>query len=150
MRSLTRTVQNARGVQKSLVRLRKTLRDGTKQSTRRDYFRNAPVLEIDRQIEELLGKCDPGVVQVLDDVADDEKDPLPIPEYTSFVKERGWRNLFTALSSKFQKEPAPKFCYKMGWLAELVLQEGFGLGTLPVEFLPKRTVYIFPTRMHQR
>ena len=45
----------------------KTLRDGTKQSTRRDCFHNAPVLEIDGA--------------VLDDVVDDENDPLPIPEY---------------------------------------------------------------------
>jgi hypothetical protein len=103
------------------------------------------VLEIDSQIEEFLGKCDAGAVQVLDDVADDEKDPLPIPEY-----ERT-RLVESIYGSEFQKEPALKFCYKMGWLeAELVLQEWFVLGTLPVEFLPKRTVYIFPTRMHQR
>jgi hypothetical protein len=89
-----------------------------------------------------------------------------------------------------KEEPGLEFCYKMGWLqAELVLQEGFSLGTLLVEFLPKRnltydndevggfrvwcrevgsrlrptkgyrrlgldcpkrTVYSFPTRMHQR
>jgi len=56
-----------------------------------------------------------------------------------------------SVSGELKKEPALEFCYKMGWLqAELVLQEGVDLGPLTVEFLPKRTVYIFPTRMHQR
>jgi hypothetical protein len=56
-----------------------------------------------------------------------------------------------SVEGELKEEPALEFCYKMGWLqAELVLQKGFSLGTLPVEFLPKRTVYSFPTRIHQR
>jgi hypothetical protein len=89
MRSLAGTVQNARKpfpniyhrhdeVKKSLAKLRKTLVDGTKQTIRKDYFHNTPVLEIDRQIEQLLGKGDGAV---LDDMEDDEEISLPIPEY---------------------------------------------------------------------
>jgi hypothetical protein len=52
--------------------------DGAKQTIRKDYFHNAPVLEIDRQIEQLLGKGDGAV---LDDMEDDEEGSLPIPEY---------------------------------------------------------------------
>jgi hypothetical protein len=46
--------------------------------SRRSERINAPVLEIDRQIEQLLGKGDGAV---LDDREDDEEGSLPIPEY---------------------------------------------------------------------
>jgi Protein of unknown function (DUF3435) len=96
MRSLAGTVQNAREpfpdlyqkhdeITKRLAKLRKTLRDDTKQTSGKEYFHNAPVLEIDNQIEQLLDKSD--VEALLDDIEDDEEDALPIPEY--IFPERG-------------------------------------------------------------
>ncbi|BCR88235.1 uncharacterized protein ACHE_40799A [Aspergillus chevalieri] len=67
MRSLAGTIQNARNhfpdlyqrhdeISRKLTKLRKALQDNTQQTARKDYFHTAPILEIDRQIQQLLGK----------------------------------------------------------------------------------------------
>jgi hypothetical protein len=62
-------------------------------------------------------------------------------------------------ADKLDETPALNFCYKMGWLqAELVDREElnpekvatFQKKAVLGELLPKRTVYVFPTRIHQR
>jgi hypothetical protein len=91
MRSLAGTIQNAqklfpdlyrmhKEVGKKLAKSRKALRDNTRQTARKDYFHAALVLEVNRQIEQLLSKSDTDD----DDAnggADDEDWQRPIPKY---------------------------------------------------------------------
>ncbi|OXV07294.1 hypothetical protein Egran_04941, partial [Elaphomyces granulatus] len=78
MRSLAGTIQNAfpelyqrhNEVSKKLTKLRKVLRDDTRQKARKDYFLMAPVLEVDRQIQQLLGKPEAGDPNNTDDEDD--------------------------------------------------------------------------------
>lgn len=69
MRSLAGTVKNAekpfphlyqrhKAVDREMTKLRKTLVTDTREMARKDYFRNAPVLKVDRQIKQLLGDPD--------------------------------------------------------------------------------------------
>ena len=60
------------------------------------------MLEIDKQIEELLGKCDAGAV--LDDVVDDEKDPLPIPEYIFRERARLVESFYGSEAENFDED----------------------------------------------
>ena len=66
LRSLAGTIRKAREpfpylyqrheeVKKELSQLRKTLAIDTRQTARKEYFHTAPVLEVDRQIKQLLG-----------------------------------------------------------------------------------------------
>ncbi|OJJ83717.1 uncharacterized protein ASPGLDRAFT_1491754 [Aspergillus glaucus CBS 516.65] len=57
MRSLAGTVQNVKEP-KELSQLRKTLANDTQETARKEHFHNAPVLEVDRQIKQLLGQSD--------------------------------------------------------------------------------------------
>ena len=92
MWSLAGTIQNAWNpfpdlyqrhgeISRKLTKLRKALWDNTRQTARKDYFHTAPVLEIDRQIQQLLGKsgaenCD------ADSTEDGDEDwQPPIPDY---------------------------------------------------------------------
>ncbi|KAF7164504.1 hypothetical protein CNMCM6106_001022 [Aspergillus hiratsukae] len=90
MRSLAGTVAKAResfphlherheAVKKELSQLRKNLAKDTRETARKEYFHNEPVLEVDRQIKQLLGQsyaenCEDGD-------SDDEDWDIPIPEY---------------------------------------------------------------------
>lgn len=69
MRSLSGTVKNAResfphlyrrheAAKKELAKLRKTLATEARETARKEHFQNAPVLEVDRQIKQLLGESD--------------------------------------------------------------------------------------------
>jgi predicted nuclease with TOPRIM domain len=69
MRSLAGTIRKARepfshlyqrheAVKKELSQLRKSLANNTQQTARKEYFHTAPVLEVDRQIKQLLGQSD--------------------------------------------------------------------------------------------
>ncbi|KAI9045815.1 uncharacterized protein KD926_007118 [Aspergillus affinis] len=99
MRSLAGTIQDARNhfpdlcqrhdeISRKLTKLRKALRDNTRQTARKDHFHTAPVLEIDRQIQQLLGKsgaenCD------TDSTKDGDEDwQPPIPDYVFPEKAR--------------------------------------------------------------
>ncbi|ODM19121.1 hypothetical protein SI65_05738 [Aspergillus cristatus] len=92
MRSLAGTIQNTRNhfpdlyqrhdeISRKLTKLRKALQDNTQQTARKDYFHTAPVLEIDRQIQQLLGKS--GAENCDDDSTKDGDEDWqpPIPDY---------------------------------------------------------------------
>lgn len=90
MRSLAGTIGKAREsfphfyrrheeVKKELSRLRKTLANDTRQTARKEYFHNAPVFEVDRQIKKLLGQSD--VDHSDSDSSEDEDWKFPIPQY---------------------------------------------------------------------
>lgn len=90
MRSLAGTVAKAResfphlherheAVKKELSRVRKNLTKDTRETARKEYFHNEPVLEVDRQIKQLLGQSDAESCEDLD--SDDEDCDIPIPEY---------------------------------------------------------------------
>ena len=90
MRSLTGTVKNAQtsfphlyqrheAVSREITKLRKALATDTRETARKDYFRNAPILEVDRQIKQLLGE--PDVETCGADSSDDDDWELPTPKY---------------------------------------------------------------------
>lgn len=90
MRSLAGTVAKAResfphlherheAVKKELSQVRKNLTKDTRETARKEYFHNEPVLEVDRQIKQLLGQSDAESCEDLD--SDDEDWDIPIPEY---------------------------------------------------------------------
>ncbi|KAJ6045745.1 uncharacterized protein N7446_012609 [Penicillium canescens] len=90
MRSMAGTIKNAREtfphlfqrhetVKKDLAKLPNTLAIETRETARKDYFNNAPVIEVDRQIKQmLLGESD---VEERDADSSAEEDwELPIPD----------------------------------------------------------------------
>jgi hypothetical protein len=91
IRSVAGTIKNARDtfphlfqrhktVKKDLAKLRKTLAIETRETARKEYFNNAPVLEVDRQIKQmLLGESD--VKECDADSSAEEDWELPIPDY---------------------------------------------------------------------
>ncbi|OJJ79315.1 uncharacterized protein ASPGLDRAFT_137070 [Aspergillus glaucus CBS 516.65] len=90
MRSLAGTVKNARepfprlyqrheNVKKEIARLRKKFASDTRETARKDHFQNAPVLEVDRQIKQLLSESD--VERSDDENSADGNWELPPPEY---------------------------------------------------------------------
>jgi hypothetical protein len=90
MRSLAGTVAKARvtfphlherheAVKKELSQLRKSLTKDTRETARKEYFQNEPVLEVDRQIKQLLGQSEAEDCEV--GGSDDEDWDIPIPEY---------------------------------------------------------------------
>ncbi|KAJ5438594.1 uncharacterized protein N7458_009592 [Penicillium daleae] len=108
MRALAGTVKNAQksfphlyqrhqAVNKELSKLRKALTTDTQEAARKDYFRNAPVLEVDKQIKQLLGESD-GT-----DSSDDEDWELPTPEYTFSERARLVENFYGPDAEKFEE-----------------------------------------------
>lgn len=109
MRSVAGTIKSARDtfphlfqrhetVKKDLAKLRKTLAIETRETARKDYFNNAPVLEFDRQIKQMLiGESD---VEERDADSSAEEDwELPI-RTTYFLNELGLWRTFTVLTQK--------------------------------------------------
>ena len=113
MRSLAGTVQNAKetlphlyqrheAVKKELSQLRKTLANDTRETARREHFHNAPVLEVDRQIKQLLGQSD---VEDCDaDGSGDEDWELPIPEYVFPERARLVENFYGPEAENFDED----------------------------------------------
>jgi hypothetical protein len=67
--------QRHEAVSREMTKLHKTLATDTREPARKDYFSNAPVLEVDRQIKQLLGEPD---VEPCDaDSSDDEDWNMP-------------------------------------------------------------------------
>lgn len=77
--SFPRLFQRHEAVKKELSQLRKTLSSNTRETVRKEYFHNAPMLEVDRQIKQLLSQSD--VEDSDDDSSGDENWELPTPEY---------------------------------------------------------------------
>jgi len=106
MRSLAGTIKNARisfphlhqkheDVKKELARLRKRLATDTREAARKDHFQNAPVLEIDRQIRQLLGGSDEASNEASDDEnSGDESWELPKPKYVFAERARLVENFY--------------------------------------------------------
>ncbi|KAE8390416.1 hypothetical protein BDV23DRAFT_183518 [Aspergillus alliaceus] len=63
---------------KELTKLRKNLLTDTRETARKDYFRIAPILEVSRQIKQLLGKHEPDIAA---NSSNDEDWELPTPKY---------------------------------------------------------------------
>lgn len=106
MRSLAGTIKNARlpfphlyqkheDVKKEIAKLRKTLANDTREAARKDHFQNAPILEIDRQIEQLLGNSDEASKEASDDEnSGDEAWNLPNPQYVFAERARLVENFY--------------------------------------------------------
>ncbi|QQK41882.1 hypothetical protein Pdw03_4736 [Penicillium digitatum] len=114
MRSVAGTIKNARDtfphlfqrhetVKKDMAKLRKTLAIETRETARKDYFNNAPVLEVDRQIKQmLLGESD---VQERDADSSAEEDwELPIPGYVFPERARLVENFYGPDAEDFHED----------------------------------------------
>lgn len=113
MRSLTGTIGKAREpfphlyrrheeVKKELSQLRKTLANNTRQTARKEYFHNAPVLEVDRQIKQLLGQSD--IDHSDADSSEDENWEPPIPEYVFPERARLVENFYGPEAESFDED----------------------------------------------
>jgi hypothetical protein len=114
MRSVAGTIKSARDtfphlfqrhetVKKDLAKLRKTLAIETRETARKDYFNNAPVLEVDRQIKQmLLGEFD---VEKSDAGSSAEEDwELPIPDYVFPERARLVENFYGPDAEDFHED----------------------------------------------
>ena len=112
MRSLAGTVKNAQNsfphlyqrheaVSREMTKLRKVLATDTRETARKDYFRNAPVLEIDRQIKLLIGE--PDVEKCGADSSDDEDWELPTPKYLFPERARLVENFYGPQAENFEE-----------------------------------------------
>jgi hypothetical protein len=113
MRSLAGTIGKAREpfphlyqrhkeVKKELSQLRKTLVNNTRQTARKDYFHTAPVLEVDRQIKQLLGQSN--VDHSDADSSEDEDCELPILEYVFPERGRLVENFYGPEAENFDED----------------------------------------------
>lgn len=113
MRSLAGTIGKAReqfphlyqrheDVKKELSQLRKTLANNTRQTARKEYFHTAPVLEVDRQIKQLLGQSD--VDQSDAGSSEDEDWELPTPDYVFPERVRLVENFYGPEAENFDEE----------------------------------------------
>jgi hypothetical protein len=103
MRWLAGTVAKARelfphlperheAVKKELSRVRKNLTKDTRKTARKEYFHNVLVLEVDRQIKQILGQSD---AESCDDGNSDDEDwDIPIPKYVFPERGRLVENLY--------------------------------------------------------
>jgi hypothetical protein len=94
--------QRHEAVSKKLSQLRKTLASDTQETTRKDYFHNAPVLEVDRQIKQLLGQPDFEDCDV--DSSKDEDWGLPFPEYIFPERARLNENFYGPDAENFEDD----------------------------------------------
>lgn len=115
MRSLAGTIKNARvlfphlfqrheTVKKDLAKLRKTLAIETRETARKDHFNNAPVLEVDRQIKQML-LGEPDVVEHdANSFAEEEDWELPIPDYVFPERARLVENFYGPDAEDFHED----------------------------------------------
>lgn len=112
MRSLAGTIKNARqlfphlyqnheNIKKEIAKRRKRLATDTRKAAREDHFQNAPVLEVDRQIKQLLGGSD----EVSDDEkSDDESWELSTPNYVFAERARLVENFYGPDAENFDED----------------------------------------------
>ncbi|RHZ45040.1 uncharacterized protein CDV56_100457 [Aspergillus thermomutatus] len=74
----------------------------TRQTARKEYFHNAPVLEVDKQIKQLLGQSD--VDDSDADTSEDEYCELPIPEYVFPERARLVENFYGPEAECFEAD----------------------------------------------
>ncbi|KAJ5865875.1 hypothetical protein N7534_000428 [Penicillium rubens] len=82
--------------------LRKTLANNTRQTARKEYFHTAPVLEVDRQIKQLLGQSD--VDQSDAGSSEDEDWELPTPDYVFPERVRLVENFYGPEAENFDED----------------------------------------------
>ena len=87
---------------KNLAKLRKTLATDTRETARKDYFQNAPVLEVDRQIKQLLGESD--VERFEAESSADEDWELPTPTYAFSERARLVENFYSPDAENFDED----------------------------------------------
>ena len=113
MRSLAGTIKNARklfpllyqnheDVKKEISRLRKRLATDMREAARKDHFQNAPVLEVDKQIKQLLGGSDEVVPD--DENFGDESWELPTPNYVFAERARLVENFYGPDAENFDED----------------------------------------------
>lgn len=85
-----------------MTKLRKTLATDTRETARKDYFCNAPVLEVDRQIKQLLGE--PDVESCDADSSDDEDWELPTPKYVFPERARLVENFYGPEAENYDED----------------------------------------------
>ncbi|KAJ5649238.1 uncharacterized protein N7484_002961 [Penicillium longicatenatum] len=93
--------QKHENVTKDISKLRKRLATDTREAARKDHFQNAPVLEVDRQIKQLLGEFD----EVSDDEnTDNESWELPVPDYVFAERARLVENFYGPDAENFDED----------------------------------------------
>lgn len=114
MRSVAGTIKNARdtfphlfqrheNVKKDLAKLRKTLAIETRETARKDYFNNAPVLEVDRQIKQMLLGESHAEERDADSSAEEDWE-LPIPDYVFPERARLVENFYGPQAEDFDED----------------------------------------------
>ncbi|KAJ5833277.1 hypothetical protein N7474_001588 [Penicillium riverlandense] len=73
-----------------------------KETAQKEYFQNAPVLEVDKQIKQLLGLSDFEDSDV--DNSSDEDWELPIPEYVFSERARLVENFYGSEAENFDED----------------------------------------------
>ncbi|THC96075.1 hypothetical protein EYZ11_004448 [Aspergillus tanneri] len=81
---------------------RKTLANGTWKTARKEYFHNAPVLKVDRQIKQLLGQSNNTHGDA--DSSEDKDCELPIPEYIFPKRARLVENFYGPEAENFDED----------------------------------------------
>ncbi|EED16118.1 hypothetical protein TSTA_012270 [Talaromyces stipitatus ATCC 10500] len=94
--------QRHEAVMKELSHLRKALASGTRETARKDYFHSARVLEVDRQIEQLLNQAN--VEDFDSNNSDDEDWELPVPEYVFPERAQLYENFYGPDAGNFEPE----------------------------------------------
>ncbi|KAJ5778330.1 hypothetical protein N7520_001576 [Penicillium odoratum] len=116
MRSLAGSIKKARvpfphlhqkheNVNKEIAKLRKRLATDTREAARKHHFQNAPVLEIDRQIKQLLGKTDEASSEAPEN--EDSGDvtwELPTPDYVFAERARLVENFYGPDAENFDED----------------------------------------------
>ena len=87
---------------KELSQLRKTLAKDTKETARKEHFRNAPIVEVDRQIKRLLGQVDPEDSDV--DRSEKKDWELPTPTYIFPERERLAENYYGPDAENYEED----------------------------------------------
>lgn len=115
MRALASTVRQARQsfphlynlheeINKKLSQARKATAKCAREDARKEYFHCAPVLEVDKQIKQLLSQSDSGDSDAAD-ASDDEEDwELPIPDYIFSERARLVENFYGPGAEDFDEE----------------------------------------------
>ncbi|KAJ5708139.1 hypothetical protein N7488_007940 [Penicillium malachiteum] len=116
MRSLAGSIKKARvpfphpyqkheNVNKEIAKLRKRLATDTREAARKDHFQNAPVIEIDKQIKQLLGNTDEASSEAPENEdSGDETWELPTPNYVFAERARLVENFYGPDAENFDED----------------------------------------------
>ncbi|EED12255.1 hypothetical protein TSTA_003170 [Talaromyces stipitatus ATCC 10500] len=134
--------QRQESISKELSQLRKTLAKDTKETTRKDYFYNASILEVDRQIKQLLSQADP---EDRDGEGLDKKEwELPIPKYVLRIFIGQMQRALKMISFSTQGKGLSK---RFGFKAKIILAVSDSVDNVldrrvSFQLFPDRTEYL--------